>query len=116
MKKSLKSIVGRVERRKRGASARAKAPKTDATTGLGLPTGPGTDVTGQTIFDDRPLRFKTLTTAEPNLGALEHPTTIDGAFKIRLAEYAGGRREAGVLVERRYSGRGYQTPAPVRDP
>jgi hypothetical protein len=68
------------------------------------------DVTGQTVFDDRPLRFRSLTLTEADVPALEYASTIEGAFKIRVAKRTGARRDAWSLVERRYTGRGYTTP------
>lgn len=72
------------------------------------------DVTGQTVFHDRPLRFRSLTVAEPDLPALEHPSTILGAFKIRVAKRGGTRQDARSLVRHKYTGRGYALP--VRAP
>lgn len=69
-----------------------------------------TDVTGQTVFDDRPLRFRSLTLTEADVPALEDASTIEGAFKIRVAKRTGARRDAWSLVERRYTGRGYTIP------
>lgn len=68
------------------------------------------DVTGQTVFDDRPLRFRSLTLTEADVPALEDASMIEGAFKIRVAKRTGARRDAWSLVERRYSGRGYTIP------
>ena len=72
------------------------------------------DVTGQTVFHDRPLRFRSLTIAEPDLPALESPSTILGAFKIRVAKRNRSHQDAGSLVHRKYAGRGYALP--VIDP
>jgi hypothetical protein len=73
---------------------------------------------GLTVFDDKPLRFRSLTlTAES--GAPEEfadPGAIPGAFKIRVAKREGFQRAAGTLVERRYSGRGYDTPVQKQEP
>ena len=69
-----------------------------------------TDVTGQTVFDDVPLRFRSLTVTEADFPALEHPSVIEGAFKIRVARRTTARRDAGVLVQRKYAGRGYVVP------
>ncbi|MEP6997669.1 MAG: hypothetical protein ABI900_08475 [Betaproteobacteria bacterium] len=68
------------------------------------------DVTGQTVFDDRPLRFRSLTLNEADLPSLEDPSAIEGAFKIRVAKRTGARRDALALVERRYGSRGYTIP------
>ena len=77
---------------------------------------PRADITGQTVFDDRPLRFKNLTLTEANTSPLDDSAEIHGAFKIRVAKHIGARREAITLVQRRYNKRGYQTPGPKRDP
>lgn len=45
----------------------------------------GAEVTGQTVFNDRPLRFRSLTVTEADFPALENPLAIEGAFKIRVA-------------------------------
>jgi len=77
---------------------------------------PGSDVTGQTVFDDRPLRFKNLTLAQANIGDLDDSPDLLGAFKIRVAKQAGTRRDAISLVQGRYMRRGYQTPGRKHDP
>lgn len=73
------------------------------------------DRTGQTVFDDLPLRFRALTITDADYERLSDPAGPPGAFKIRLASH-GTRREAGKLVERRYSGRGYRTGEGPPDP
>ena len=65
---------------------------------------------GETVFADRPLRFRSLTVAEADLSALEAPAGFHGGFKIRVAKLGERRREAGKLVEQRYAGRGYTIP------
>ena len=70
---------------------------------------------GETVFHDAPLRFRKLTVANADLdvtqgGDLAEPHE---GFKIRVARMPYRRREAGKMVERRYSGRGYQTPSPL---
>ncbi|TMH63221.1 MAG: long-chain N-acyl amino acid synthase [Betaproteobacteria bacterium] len=116
MKKTVKTIVGKLRGGERPAARKTTSKKTKPRFPLDFPTFANTDVTGQTIFGDRPLRFRTLTLSEVDLKLLEHASGIEGAFKIRLAKLPGATREAGVLVERRYSGRGYQIPAAQRDP
>jgi len=66
--------------------------------------------TGETVFADRALRFRSLTVAEADLAVLEAPDGFHGGFKIRVAKLGQRRREAGKLVERRYAGRGYTIP------
>jgi hypothetical protein len=73
---------------------------------------------GLTVFDDRPLRFRSLTlTAETGAAEeIDDPGAVPGAFKIRVAKREGFQRAAGTLIERRYTGRGYDTPAPRQEP
>ena len=71
---------------------------------------------GETVFADRPLRFRSLTVAEADLSVLEAPEGFHGGFKIRVAKLGGRRREAGKLVERRYAGRGYTIPSQPQEP
>ena len=71
------------------------------------PWTPPVENTGETVFGDRPLRFRSLTVAEADLAVLEAPKGFHGGFKIRVAKLGQRRREAGRLVERRYAGRGY---------
>lgn len=117
MKKTLGRIAGKL-----GRTVRPKGDFASTWTKTGPPSAKedfpvaAGDVTGQTIFDDRPLRFRSLTLAQPDLNALENAAGMEGAFKIRLAKFSGAPREAGVLVERRYTGRGYQIPAAQVDP
>jgi N-acyl amino acid synthase FeeM len=86
-------------------------PKTEGKMGGAPATGaPVVDVTGQTVYGDRALRFRSLTLREADLPALEDSTPVFGAFKIRLAKRTGARRDAGALVERRYGHRGYAVP------
>jgi len=79
-----------------------------------LATSPVPDITGQTVFDDRPLRFRNLTLIEADMPALVDAGNTEGAFKIRVARRTGARRAAGALVERRYTGRGYTLPSPKK--
>jgi hypothetical protein len=76
---------------------------------------PDGDRTGQTVFDDLPLRFRALTVTDADWSRLADPAGPPGAFKIRLASQ-GTRRAAGQLVERRYASRGYVTGEAPGDP
>src|SRR5438874_11889619 len=67
----------------------------------------GNVTTGQTVFDDRSLRFRSLTLAEADLSDLTRPSTLDGAFKIRVVKRTHAHRDAVALVQRKYDGRGY---------
>jgi hypothetical protein len=106
-------------RQKAGAAAASPrtgerpAPTADP---LEPPWTPPDVASGETVFDDRPLRFRSLTVAAADLSALEAPEGFHGGFKIRVAKLGGHRREAGRLVERRYAGRGYTIPKLGEDP
>jgi len=77
-----------------------------------LGPGLGAATTGHTVFNDRPLRLRTFTLAEPDVPTLEHPATIPGgAFKIRIAKRSGAHRDAKTLVRDKYATRGYAVPA-----
>lgn len=65
--------------------------------------------TGETVYRDRPLRFRSLTLAEADVPMLEDPENAPG-FKIRISKLKRGRVQAGALVSHRYSSRGYQAP------
>ncbi|HVF64122.1 MAG TPA: hypothetical protein VNE58_09020 [Casimicrobiaceae bacterium] len=66
--------------------------------------------TGETVYGDRPLRFRNLTLTEADVPALYDPATLRDGFKIRISQLRGGRLQAGTLVETRYEDRGYQPP------
>jgi len=70
--------------------------------------------TGQTVFDDRPLRFRSLTLTEADLSSLARSSTIEGAFKIRVAKRTHAHRDAFALVQKKYAGRGYAVPVRKR--
>ncbi|MGH8714206.1 MAG: N-acyl amino acid synthase FeeM domain-containing protein [Casimicrobiaceae bacterium] len=110
MKASIRKIVKQLRTGKGTVSPvpRKKIPRRAKTKAAASP--PKADVTGQTVFDDRPLRFRSLTLTEADLPALETASAIEGAFKIRVARRTGARRDAWSLVERRYTGRGYTIP------
>ena len=93
-----------------GRRAAASAPQSDAG-----PPAPD-QKTGQTVFDDVPLRFRSLTVAHPDFAKLQEPGGAPGAFKIRLAGLSNYRRAAGTLVERRYASRGYRSRHGTEDP
>lgn len=123
LKASIRKIVRKLRRDPKGAlpagtgraaRGRGGASRTDSPV-LG-PKSLG-DVTGETVYGDRPLRFRSLTLTEADLPALDDPSAIEGAFKIRVARHTGAHRDAGALVERQYSGRGYSVPGGIkRDP
>jgi hypothetical protein len=110
MKEPIRKVVGKPQRETGGearASAEAKRHRSHGTPPLDAPP----TVTGQTVFHDRPLRFRTLTVAEPDFPALEHPSAIEGAFKIRVAKRSRSRHDAHKLVEMKYASRGYIRPS-----
>lgn len=118
MKDSVRKLVERLRGRKTdGPSSR---PSSEPQSGESLPAL-FADVQGKsglTVFDDKPLRFRslTLTAASGEPTELDDPGAIPGAFKIRVAKREGFQRAAGTLVERRYSYRGYDTPAAKQEP
>ena len=95
------------------------APKLDAPSvaddPLEVPWTAPADTTGETVFVDRALRFRSLSVSDADLAVLEAPDGFHGGFKIRVAKLGGRRREAGKLVERRYAGRGYTLPGNFQD-
>jgi hypothetical protein len=96
--------------------AQMKSPEAKDDDPLEVPWAAPPETSGETVFDDRALRFRSLTLAEADLTALEAPAGFHNGFKIRVAKLSGRRREAGTLVERRYSGRGYTIPSLNQDP
>jgi hypothetical protein len=83
---------------------------------LEIPWTAPTDGAGGTVFDDRALRFRSLTVSDADLSVLEAPQGFHKGFKIRVARLGGPQREAGKLVERRYAGRGYSIPIVSNEP
>ncbi len=70
--------------------------------------------TGTTVFDDRPLRFRSLTVSEADFPSFAQPSILEGVFKIRVAKRAHGHRDAIALVQKKYAGRGYAIPVGKR--
>jgi hypothetical protein len=105
---------GLLERLRRRAGAYpGSEPASDVD--LDLP-GVG-DVTGNTVFGDRPPRLRNLTGEPVDVSvSLSDPGFQAGVFKIRLAGSRASNQQAGTLVERRYAWRGYQVPGFVADP
>jgi len=117
MKESVRKLVDRL----RGRVARhSVAPKNEPPTEPSLPfvTNGREFKSGLTVFDDRPLRFRSLTMAEEGITGLEEPGAEQSAFKIRVAtKHAGFRQAAGTLIDKRYGDRGYTTKSQQqRDP
>jgi len=117
LRKSLRKILKKLRLGRDNASPKPHAATNmrgrSSLTAVSLP---GSDITGQTVFDDRPLRFKNLTLDQANVGEFDDAPDLSGAFKIRVGTQAGTRREAVSLVQRRYMRRGYQTPGRKHDP
>ena len=120
MKESVRKLVDRLRRR---AGGKVRAPRTqppsDRPTEPSLPfvTDGREFKSGLTVFDDRPLRFRSLTMADEGITGLEAPGAEQSAFKIRVAtKHAGFRQAAGTLIEKRYGDRGYATKPQQRDP
>jgi len=110
MKESVRKLVERL----RGRLGRSPfAPKSEPPTERSLPfaTDGREFKSGLTVFDDRPLRLRSLTMADAAATGLEEPNAEHSAFKIRVAKREGFQQAAGTLIERRYGDRGYQTPA-----
>jgi hypothetical protein len=101
--KSLAKVIEKARRKVTGGSGKSMLQ------GVG-------DVTGRTIYGDRPLRFQRLTVPDPDLPSISDPAALLSAFMIRVAHLTKTRRDAKVLVERRYGGRGYEIPVVKQDP
>src|SRR5215470_147076 len=117
-KDSAQDVLAKLRQKAGGASGAEGSNDLPAASGDAVepPWTSPVDRSGETVFDDRPLRFRSLTVADADLSALEAPGGFHGGFKIRVAKLGGRRREAGNLVERRYAGRGYTIPASSEDP
>ena len=118
MKESAQNILAKLRQKaESGASASRAGERTAGADDALEPPWTAPDASsGETVFTDRPLRFRSLTVAEADLSVLEAPEGFHGGFKIRVAKLGGRRREAGKLVERRYAGRGYTIPSQSQEP
>jgi hypothetical protein len=114
MKESLRKLVDRLRSRAGGLLPSRSLPSSH--TSLPFVTDGAEFKSGTTVFDDRALRFRSLTLAEGGLTGFEEPNVEPAAFKIRVAKHAGFRQAAGALIERRYGDRGYATKPQARDP
>src|ERR1700720_1605800 len=106
-----RALLERLRERAGGAH-----PVSEASQDPGLGVSSAGDVTGQTVFGDRPPPLLHNLTGEPVEGSLSDAAFQAGAFKIRLARSRTTGEQAGTLVERRYAWRGYQTPGLPADP
>jgi len=111
LKEAVRKLVERL-RGRRSTPPPPQPPHTDSLPQFSANLGKS----GLTVFDDRALRFRSLTLASGLEETIEDPGALQGAFKIRVAKREGFRREASTLVDRRYTDRGYQTKAAEPDP
>ena len=118
VKDSAQKVLAKLRQKADTGTAAAAQPDAPAAADdpLEVPWTAPVDTTGETVFDDRALRFRSLTVSDADLSLLEAPEGFHGGFKIRVAKLGGRRREAGKLVERRYAGRGYTIPSGTQDP
>ncbi len=117
MKEAIRKVVRKLRREKAGvASAPAKRKPHQSRRPSVTRSKARAYITGQTVFDDRPLRFRSLTLIEADVPSLMRTSILEGAFKIRVAKRAHAHRDAFDLVEKRYAGRGYAVPVGKRRP
>lgn len=117
MKETIRQIVRKLRRDKAGTAPELAKPKDGRRRRSSATRAKvSADVTGQTVYGDRPLRFRSMTVNEADFPALENPSGIEGAFKIRVAKRTTARRDARTLVQRKYAGRGYTVPLVTRKP
>ena len=117
MKDSIRKIVGKLRRHVAGAASapdKRKRPRRHRIPAMPFQPMARATTTGQTVFDDRPLRFRSLTLAEADLSSLARSSTLEGAFKIRVAKRTHAHRDAFALVQKKYAGRGYAVPVRKR--
>ena len=76
-----------------------------------MPLQHASRVGGETVYNEAPLRFRNLSVAEPELPTFGDLPGSQEGFKIRVARQASRHKEAGRMVDQRYNGRGYKTPA-----
>ncbi|TAK90369.1 MAG: hypothetical protein EPO06_08820 [Burkholderiaceae bacterium] len=70
--------------------------------------------TEQTIFREEQPRFRALSSGERE--AIKRVLESGHGFKVRIASKPGTPRRASGLVQKRYGGRGYQTPEEWEEP
>jgi hypothetical protein len=104
----MKESVRRLVERLRGRLAESALGRLTGDTSLPFTTDGAVFKSGNTVFDDRALRFRALTTSDAATTGLEEPSAEHAAFKIRVAKREGFQEAAGTLIERRYGERGYQ--------
>jgi N-acyl amino acid synthase FeeM len=108
VKGSIRKIVGKLRRQE---SKNASPPQQKTRGARSRRPKAGAEVTGQTVFHDRPLNLRSLTVTEVDIPTIQNPVAIEGgAFKIRVAKRSRTRRDATTLVRDRYATRGYDVP------
>ncbi len=118
MKDTLRRLAARLRAPRAGPPTRSAPPREPlGHSSLPFATEGAEFKSGETVFDDRALRFRSLTLADRAATGLEEPNAVQAAFKIRIAKRERFQQAAGTLIERRYADRGYVTPArQVEDP
>jgi len=106
MKDSVRKVLERL-RRKRPIDLPTSPPAGN----LSEPP-PLQGTTGLTVFDDIALRLRNLTVEQLDADDGD-PGQLPGAFKIRLAKSRPLDQDAGSLVDRGYTRRGYRTAGPT---
>jgi hypothetical protein len=116
LKESIRKIVGKLRRQVTGGTSapdKRKRARRHRTPAIAL-HGMGHTKTGQTVFDDRPLRFRSLTVAEADFSSLSQSSVLEGVFKIRVAKRTHAHRDAVALIQKKYAWRGYVVPVDKR--
>ena len=112
MKKRIGTIVGKLSGREEAARKKTPSKKTQPRFPLDFPSDSSTDVTGQTIFGDRALRFRTLTLSQVDLQLLENASRVV-IIPGLLAAGDSGRRGRHLGADRHevlHLGRPHQLP------
>jgi hypothetical protein len=113
LRRTIRNIVRKLRREKTGDSTAPELPRRRRAVARAKI---GADVTGQTVFSDRPLNFRSLTVTEVDIPTLQSRTATEGdAFKIRVARRRT-RRDATTLVQEKYEARGYAAAFAVGKP
>ena len=106
---TLKTRLSRLLTRLHRAGTALIAPKKPRPTYT--PLQHASRVGGETVYNEAPLRFRNLSVTEPDLPTFGDLPGAQEGFKIRVARKASRHQEAGKMVNERYGGRGYRTPA-----
>ena len=87
----MKKIVGKLRGGERRAGIKTTPKKTEPRFPLDFPASIESDITGQTIFGDRPLRFRTLTLS-PVLTL--RPSSLSPSRRTTTSARPGGTPES----------------------